>query len=214
MKRYLPALVLLFLTLHSPAQDCPASVKVNTSSYEVTEGDTITFIAEVKPTPASATYNWSVSSGTIASGQGTTVIQVITDGFGGMSITATADLGGYPRNCITYSSSTVNILKAPEKIISANYTTAQDLTAAVKKFITQTDLKNIDISQTAFIYIYSSATTTATQLKAINSAIIKEFEKNGVLSFQYKIADGGKKKTASFEMYRLMPGSHEPRPSK
>ncbi|MBK5272833.1 MAG: hypothetical protein JJE22_17680, partial [Bacteroidia bacterium] len=52
-----------------------------------------------------------------------------------------------------------------------------------------------------------------TQLKTINATISSVFEKNNIFPFQYKIADGGKKKVVSYEMYNLLPGVKEPRPS-
>ena len=213
MKNILTALLIAFAGLPVQAQNCPA-IKVYASSFEIPEGDILVFIAEVTPASESVTHNWSISNGTIASGQGTKTIQVITDSLGGSSITATVEIGGLPRDCIITSSMTADVMKGPEKIISANYTTPQALSAAVKKFITQTDLANISLSQTAFVYVYGGAATTTAQLKAMNSAIAKEFEKNGTFIFQYKITDGGKKKIASFEMYRLMSGTREPKPSK
>jgi len=101
----------------------------------------------------------------------------------------------------------------PIKIIAADYTTPQALTAAVKKFITQTGLNDIAISQTAFIYVYSGAATTGAQLKAINTTITNAFNKSKILSYQYKIVNGGKKKAASYEMYKLLPDVKEPKPS-
>jgi hypothetical protein len=46
-----------------------------------------------------ATYNWSVSAGTITGGQGTSSITVDTAGTGGQTITATVDVGGYNPAC-------------------------------------------------------------------------------------------------------------------
>lgn len=45
-----------------------------------------------------ATYNWMVSEGTIACGQGTSTIAVKTKGLGGKRVTATA-IGGSPPEC-------------------------------------------------------------------------------------------------------------------
>lgn len=148
------------------------------------------------------------------SGQGTSMIMVNTASLGGMFVTATVELGGFPRECNTSSSATADIMAAPVKIISANYTTPQALTATVQKFITQTKLNEIAISQTAFIYVYSGAATTTAQLKAIKANIDNAFDKNSIYPYQYKIADGGKKKKTSYEMYILAPGVKKPDPSK
>lgn len=64
-------------------------------------GDTMTFTANVSggTQTGAITYNWSVSNGTIESGQGTPSIVVrTTPQMAGQSVTATVDLGGLP-NC-------------------------------------------------------------------------------------------------------------------
>jgi hypothetical protein len=68
---------------------CPSDVKV---------GEPITFTASVSG-DASVTYNWSVSAGTISSGQGTSSITVDTAGLGGQTVTATVELGGLDPSC-------------------------------------------------------------------------------------------------------------------
>lgn len=45
------------------------------------------------------TYNWTVSAGTIISGQGTDTIRVDTSGLAGQSVTATLSMGGYNLDC-------------------------------------------------------------------------------------------------------------------
>jgi hypothetical protein len=72
---------------------CPDSVK---------QGDQMTFSAEIKggDSNVTPTYNWTVSAGTIESGQGTASINVTTKGLEADSnITATVEAGGYDRDC-------------------------------------------------------------------------------------------------------------------
>ena len=81
-----------------------------------TVGQPVTFTANVSGGDANvtATYNWTVSAGTISSGQGTSSITVDTTGVaGGSTITATVDVGGYDRSCSTSSSCTVNFPANP-----------------------------------------------------------------------------------------------------
>ena len=75
---------------------CP-TVSVSCPS-DVDLGSPITFAASVG-SDASVTYNWSVSAGTISSGQGTSSITVNTDGLGGQTVTATVELGGLDPSC-------------------------------------------------------------------------------------------------------------------
>ncbi|MDT5159221.1 MAG: hypothetical protein QOH51_3578, partial [Acidobacteriota bacterium] len=86
-----------------------------------TIGQPVTFTANVSGgnPNVTPTYNWTVSAGTISSGQGTSSITVDTTGVsGGTTITATVDVGGYDRSCSTSSSCTVNfpLIKTPRKI--------------------------------------------------------------------------------------------------
>ncbi|MDX6406125.1 MAG: hypothetical protein QOH70_3580 [Blastocatellia bacterium] len=78
---------------------CP-TVNVTCPS-EVEDGAPVTYTATVNGgTPAvSPTYNWTVSAGTISSGQGTSSITVDTKGTGGQTITATVELGGIDPTC-------------------------------------------------------------------------------------------------------------------
>jgi hypothetical protein len=75
---------------------CP-TVSVSCPS-EVDEGQAITFTSSVS-SDTNVTYNWSVSAGTISSGQGTSSIAVDTTGLGGQTVTATLELGGLDPAC-------------------------------------------------------------------------------------------------------------------
>ena len=78
---------------------CP-TVSVSCPS-DADDGTPITFTANVSggPSGLTPTYNWSVSAGTISSGQGTSAITVDTKGAGGQTITATVELGGVDPAC-------------------------------------------------------------------------------------------------------------------
>ncbi|MGZ5435094.1 MAG: hypothetical protein ACXWID_02205 [Pyrinomonadaceae bacterium] len=78
---------------------------------DVDEGQPATFTANFgQGTPTvSETYNWTVSSGTITSGQGTSSITVDTKGVGGGSITATVEIGGVDPSCNRTASCTVAV---------------------------------------------------------------------------------------------------------
>jgi hypothetical protein len=90
---------------------CPA-VSVSCPS-DVDQGSPITFTASING-DANATYNWSVSAGTISSGQGTSSISVNTEGLGGQTVTATVELGGLDPSCSRTASCTTGIRPAPK----------------------------------------------------------------------------------------------------
>jgi hypothetical protein len=63
---------------------------------------------------ASITYNWTVSAGTISSGQGTPSITIDTTGVaGGGNVTATVELGGVAPECNRTASCTFGIKEMP-----------------------------------------------------------------------------------------------------
>ena len=88
----------------------------------VTEpGSTMTFTANVSGgTSSNITYNWSVSSGTIESGQGTPSITVATtQEMANSSVTATVELGGQDPacNCPKMASETGSIAPKPLPVL-------------------------------------------------------------------------------------------------
>jgi hypothetical protein len=87
---------------------CPI-VSVSCPS-DVDQGSPITFSSS---TADNVTYNWSVSAGTISSGQGTSSITVNTDGLGGQTVTATVELGGLDPSCSRTASCTTGVRPAP-----------------------------------------------------------------------------------------------------
>jgi len=96
-----------------PPPPCP-TISVSCPS-DVEQGSPITYTASIAggDSNITATYNWSVSAGTITSGQGTSTITVDTAGLGGQSVTATVSAGGYDPSCSTASSCTTSVKPAP-----------------------------------------------------------------------------------------------------
>ena len=88
------------------AVSCPDSVM---------DGSPVTISATVTTpgTPPVSTYNWSVSAGTITSGQGTSSITVDTGGKGGSTITATVEVGGPDPSCTRTWSCSVPVSPKP-----------------------------------------------------------------------------------------------------
>jgi hypothetical protein len=143
------------------------------------------------------TYNWTISSGTIVSGQGTYAITV-DPGTEAGSCTATVELGGLPAKCNGTASSTAEIRKAPEKILSSSGVSARSLQEAVKQFVSKTDLSNIALTQTAIINIQSTNAQQFTNLRAI---LDKAFQDNGIFTYQYTIIDAGVARNAAIDMF-------------
>jgi hypothetical protein len=96
-----------------PPPPCP-TVSVSCPS-EVDPGQPITFTASVAggESGATYTYNWSVSAGTISSGQGTSTITVDTTGLA-QSVTATVSIGGADPSCTGTTNSCSTGVKPPK----------------------------------------------------------------------------------------------------
>jgi hypothetical protein len=79
---------------------CPTT-KMNCPD-SVTVGEKLTFTADLRggDQNVTPTYNWTVSAGAIATGQGTSTITVNTkEVAAGGSVTATVEVGGFDREC-------------------------------------------------------------------------------------------------------------------
>jgi hypothetical protein len=90
-------------------EPCPA-VTVSCPSEPWRPGTPVTFTAKVAggDPNVTPTFNWTVSAGTITSGQGTGTITVDTSGVAQTSfVTATVGVGGYDRSCSTAASCTL-----------------------------------------------------------------------------------------------------------
>lgn len=96
------SLLLLLLILPASAQraysqECPV---VTVSCPDSSTSPRLTFSANVSGgDPDKLTFNWTVSAGKITDGQDTASIIVDTAGLGGISFTATVEVGGIPNKC-------------------------------------------------------------------------------------------------------------------
>ena len=89
-------------------------------------GQSFNVTADISGPPEGVTYNWTLSNGTIASGQGTPSISIDTTGVpGGSSISVTLDLGipsGFPE-CQRSFTETVQLVKLPEAELFDEFST-------------------------------------------------------------------------------------------
>ncbi|HEY0081990.1 MAG TPA: hypothetical protein VGB61_04315 [Pyrinomonadaceae bacterium] len=112
-------------------QQCPTvTVSCPDTAAENLE-DALTFTANVSggDPNVTPTFNWTVSAGTISSGQGTSSIKVDTTGIGGQTVTATVDVGGFPRECRTSNSCTTSISKKTAPPVKFGEYVTNDLSA-------------------------------------------------------------------------------------
>ena len=136
IRRAVPRLIgvlLLMAAFHASAQDAPAScptVRVSCPDT-VQAAEELTFTADVSggPSDVTPTYNWTVSAGSIQSGQGTATIVVDTEGTGGQTVTATVDVGGFARECSTSNSCTASVEEKGAPAVKFGEYVTRDLSA-------------------------------------------------------------------------------------
>jgi hypothetical protein len=118
----LPMAVLLCAAFPAFAQDAPPEPALPCPKLKVTAPDEVKVGDELKVSASltggdpdvTPTYNWSVTSGAISSGQGTPSITVDTADVEQDTITATVEIGGYSQDCAVFDSATTNVEpKAP-----------------------------------------------------------------------------------------------------
>ena len=128
--------LLLAAAMNASGQDatasCPA-VRVSCPD-SVQVGADLTFTANVSggPSGVTPTYNWTVSAGSIKSGQGTSTIEVDTTGTGGQTVTATVDVGGFARECSTSQSCTTSVEEKAAPAVKFGEYVTRDLSANQK----------------------------------------------------------------------------------
>jgi len=152
-----------------PTCSCP-TLSVNGPSGITQPGSPMTFSANASGGTGDVTYNWTVSAGTISSGQGTSSITVDTTGLSNTNVTATVDIGGTDPecHCTTTASDTGSIAGSPtpNQVDEFGKATADDVKARVDNFYIQ-----LNNNPTAQGYIINYGTPA--EIKARRTQITK-----------------------------------------
>ena len=196
----------------APAPPCP-SVSVSCPS-DADAGQPITFTASVTggAEGATFTYNWSVSAGTISSGQGTSTISVDTTGVaGGQSVTATVSIGGADPSCTGTTASCTTSLKPPirpaVKFDEYGNIRFNDEKARLDNYAIQ--LQN-DPGSTGTIIVYGSCAGEAQQ----RGDRAKDYLVNtrGIEAGRITVVDGGCRSDLTVQLWVVPQGSTAPTP--
>jgi hypothetical protein len=174
---------------------------------DVEQGTPVTFTADVSGGPGTQTYNWSVSAGTITSGQGTSTITVDTTGQGGQTITATVELGGLDPSCGRTASCTVSV-KAPllpRKFDEYGNIRFNDEKARLDNFAIQ--LQN---EPTAQGYIIALGTCEGEGQARANRARDYLVNTRGIDAGRLVLVDGGCREQLVVELWIRPQGATEP----
>lgn len=192
--------------------ECPTAT-ISGPAGITAPGETMTFTANVSggTQQGAITYNWSVSGGTIESGQGTPSIVVRTAREqAGQSITATVELGGLP-NCGCPATLTetggVGALPRAEQIDEFGRLPNDDIRGRLDTFFAE--LSNRPGEQGYIINYGTPAQITARERLIRNHITFRNFDPSRIT-----IVNGGTSPTGEqlTRLYRVPPGAENPTP--
>jgi hypothetical protein len=189
---------------------CPLEVRTNDKlkmSAELKGGD-----ANVSPT-----YNWTVSAGTIESGQGTPSITINTNGLEpDATVTATVETGGYDRSCgygSTVGSCSTNIAKKIEGRKLDEFGALKPKEEADRLDVFAIELQN-DPSSQGYILSYNTSTSrlgdaqkTATRFR------VYLVNKRNIESSRLVTVTGGTRQQPTVELWIVPRGAQPPKPT-
>ncbi len=188
--------------------DCPPGPSVTGPAGVTNPGDTMTFTANWS---GEGSYTWTVSAGTIESGQGTSSIVVrTTEDMAGSNVTATVEVGGTDPacNCVTTASETAGVATRPEATITDEFGSApdDDVKARVDNFFIQL---NSNPSAQGYIINYG----TPAQIRARRAQIMKAINFRKYDQSRVTFIDGPNTGTGVNTKFYVVPaGAESPTP--
>ena len=208
------ATIILVNSLNAQTK-CP-NVRVSSPDM-VKESEALTFTVMVSggDPNVTPTYNWSISAGTITSGQGTSTIIVETTGLGGQTATATVELGGYDRTCSSMASATspIEALPKTELHIHGNYISPLAFMQDASKFAGDFMSAYYAAETTkAVIFFYPGKTDSksAAKIKQMTATTKTAFAAMGMKPAMYTMKTAGKRGNTSYEMWIVPNGGEVP----
>ena len=190
---------------------CP-TIRLNCPETLVA-GEPGVFTVEVKDASPGAvlTYEWSVSSGFIESGQGTTSITVNRSGAGGQTTTATVKIGGLDEECEPIVSCTPDLARysAPaRKFDEVGSLSFDDEQERLNKFALE--LVN-DPGAMAYLIAYAGRRAYAGEAEALATRAKDYLVKNkGVSGERIVVMDGGHREERTMELWIVPTGAPPP----
>ena len=218
IRRAVPCLIgvlLLAAAMNASGQDAPAScpaVKVSCPD-SVGVGADLTFTAEVSggPSDITPTFNWTVSAGSIKSGQGTSTIVVDTTGTGGQTITATVDVGGFSRECSTSHSCTTSVEKEAAPAVKFGEYITRDLSANTEQLDAFVLALLNDPEAQGYIIAYGGRTSRPDDAqKAVDNATDYTMNTRKLDGARTLAGVGGYREEPAIELWIAPPGGAPP----
>lgn len=191
------------------ASPCP-TVIVSCPDIEAA-GNPVTFTANVSGgDPAvTPTFNWAVSAGAIARGQGTDSILIFAPGETG-TVTATVDVSGYERRCLTSASCTTTLLvrAVARKMDAYGNIKFCDEEARLDNFAIE--LQDNPGAEGYIIFYDSRHTKTDEAQRHAERALSYLVETRGIDRSRVAVANGGLRESLMIELWLIPVGAVPP----
>lgn len=190
---------------------CP-SLSVTGPAGVTQPGDSMTFTANVSGgTAQNVTYNWSVSAGTISSGQGTPSITVATDrSMAGGNVTATVNIGlDVDCGCTKDASETAPVGAGPESVLVDEFGKLpnDDIRSRLDAFFTE--LSNNPTNQGYIINYGTDKEIAARERLITNHIAFRNFDRSRITLVKGGASADGEPRT---KLWRIPPGATNPAP--
>ena len=197
-------------TAQPPPPSCPTTLAVRGPQGPVRDGMPVRFVLNIGGgNPQSPpVFSWSISSGTIKTGQGTTTIDVDSTGAGAdRTMTATVMLSGYPPECAYDASATITIAGPAHKI--DEFGTVNEEDEMMRLDGTHSAMAVDDI---AYIIAYGGKTSVRGLANADLRRMRAYLLKIGVSPDRMVTIDGGYREEPLHEIWLVPVGAEPPRP--
>lgn len=195
-----------------PPPTCPSIVISCPDTVRV--GESITFQASVTnlATGITPVYQWTVSAGTITSGQGTPSITVDTSGLMGQAINARLSVAGFNLDCSAQCTTQIPLRVEPRKFDEFGDIARDDEKARLDNFAIQ--LQQEPETQ-GYIFVYTgTGRRVRPDYAQKRTARIRDYLINtrGVDSRRIVILEGPPRSEPTVELWLVPPGSTPPAP--
>ena len=172
----------------------------------------MTFTANVSGgTQATITYNWTVTAGTITSGQGTPSITVDTTGLAGQSVTANLEIGGTEPSCDCpkTATETAGVAPNPDSVLVDEFGALpnDDIRGRLDLFFAE--LSNNPNNQGYIINYGTPAQIAARERLITNHITFRGFDRSRITLVNGGTSADGAPRT---KLYRVPPGAQNPAP--
>jgi hypothetical protein len=203
--------ILVFFVCNISAQqvyrDVKPGLEIVCSEAPIKTGEKADFSAKLSPSLASASYNWTVSNGTITKGQGTSAIEVETSNVVG-EITATVTIGNVYFEQLT-GSCTVSTFQPPQAKILADFPFSTQ--GYIKMMMDSTIFLELGNDPTAQGYIFIFPKTPRDKV-IIEKIILNQIRVRNFDASRINIVLGAKNSKSVIQFWSVPAGAEVPIP--